>query len=63
MIYPENLPYLKTSNKDKANHGFGFKNIIATVEKYQGEYYMDSFVENGEQIFKISIAIPKEINR
>ena len=58
-----NNNYLKTSKKDKANHGFGFKNIIATVEKYQGEYYMDSFVENGEQIFKISIAIPKEINR
>lgn len=58
-----NNNYLKTSKKDKANHGFGFKNIIATVEKYQGEYYMDSFVENGEQIFKISIAIPKEIKR
>ena len=41
------------------NHGLGFKNIIATVEKYQGEYYMDSFMENGEPIFKISIAIPK----
>lgn len=55
--------YLKTSKKDKANHGFGFKNIIATVEKYQGEYYMDSFMENGEPIFKISIAIPKEIRQ
>lgn len=58
-----NNNYLKTSKKDKANHGFGFKNIIAAVEKYQGEYYMDSFVENGEPIFKISIAIPKEIRR
>lgn len=52
--------FFKTSKKDKKNHGFGFKNIIATIEKYQGEYYMDSFVENGEPIFKISIAIPKE---
>lgn len=52
-----------TSKKDKINHGFGFKNIIATVEKYQGEYYMESLVENGAPIFKISIAIPKEINR
>lgn len=58
-----NNNYLKTSKKDKSNHGFGFKNIIAIVEKYQGEYYMDSFVENGEPIFKISIAIPKEIRR
>lgn len=51
---------LKTSKRDKKNHGFGFKNIAATVEKYQGEYYIDSLVENGEPIFKISIAIPKE---
>lgn len=58
-----NNNYLKTSKKDKMNHGFGFKNIIATVEKYQGEYYMDSFVENGEAVFKISIAIPKEIRQ
>ncbi len=58
-----NNNFLKTSKRDKKKHGFGFKNIIATVEKYQGEYYMDSFVENGEPIFKISIAIPKEINR
>ena len=58
-----NNNFLKTSKKDKMNHGFGFKNIIATVEKYQGEYYMDSFMENGEPIFKISIAIPKEIKQ
>ena len=58
-----NNNYLKTSKKDKVNHGFGFKNIIATVGKYHGEYYMDSFVENGEPIFKISIAIPKELRR
>ncbi|WP_310601775.1 sensor histidine kinase [Anaerosporobacter sp.] len=54
---------LKTSKRNKKNHGFGFKNIIATIEKYQGEYYMDSLVENGEPIFKISIAIPKEIRQ
>lgn len=58
-----NNNFLKTSKRDKKNHGFGFKNIIAIIEKYQGEYYMDSFVENGEPIFKISIAIPKEIKR
>lgn len=49
-----------TSKKDKANHGFGLKNIAATVEKYHGECYMESVVENGKAIFKISIAIPKE---
>ena len=48
-----------TSKKDKENHGFGLKNIVATVEKYHGEYYMESIEENGEVLFKISIAIPK----
>lgn len=55
-----NNHFLITAKKDKKNHGFGLKNMIAAVEKYQGEYYMDSLVENGEPIFKISIAIPKE---
>lgn len=50
-----------TSKKDKMNHGFGLKNIVATVKKYQGEYYIESLMENGEAMFKISIAIPKEI--
>ncbi len=50
--------FLMTSKKDRANHGFGLKNIAATVEKYHGEYYMESVVENGETLFKISIAIP-----
>lgn len=58
-----NDSYLKTIKKDKVNHGFGLKNIIATVKKYHGEYYMDSLEENGEPIFKISITIPKEISR
>ncbi|MCM1063980.1 MAG: GHKL domain-containing protein [Eubacterium sp.] len=51
---------LMTSKKDKANHGFGLKNIVATVEKYHGEYYMESVMEDGEALFRISIAIPKE---
>lgn len=50
--------FLKTSKADTSNHGFGLKNIAATVRKYHGEYYMDSMVENGEAMFKISIAIP-----
>ena len=52
--------FFMTSKEDRINHGFGLKNIAATVEKYHGEYYMESLVENGEALFKISIAIPKE---
>ena len=47
-----------TFKKDKQNHGFGLKNIVATVEKYHGECYMESIVENREVLFQISIAIP-----
>ena len=50
--------FFMTSKKDKENHGFGLKNIAATVEKYHGECYMESIVENRETLFKISIAIP-----
>ena len=49
-----------TWKKDKENHGFGMKNIAAAVEKYHGEYYIDSTAENGETMFKISISIPRE---
>ncbi len=57
-----NIPkdFLRTSKADTANHGIGLKNIAATVHKYHGEYYMESIVENGEAMFKISIAISKE---
>lgn len=51
--------FFMTSKKDKGNHGFGLKNIIGTVEKYHGEYYMEFIEENGETMFKISIAVPK----
>lgn len=44
--------------KDNKNHGFGLKNITATVKKYHGECYMESITENKEASFKISIAIP-----
>lgn len=47
-----------TSKKDKENHGFGLKNIVSTVEKYHGECYMESIVENREALFQVSIAIP-----
>jgi len=52
--------FLRTSKKDRENHGFGLKNIAGTVERYHGEYDMESTVENGEALFKISIAVPKE---
>ena len=51
---------MMTSKMDRENHGLGLKNVTAAVEKYHGEYYMESTVENGEDTFQISIAIPKE---
>ncbi len=50
-----------TSKTDTVNHGFGLKNIAAIVQKYYGEYYMESVVKNGETMFKISIALPREV--
>ena len=52
--------FLMTSKKDTANHGYGLKNIAATVHRHHGEFYMDSIVENGQAMFKISIAIPRD---
>lgn len=52
--------FYMTSKMDRENHGLGLKNVTAAVEKYHGEYYMESTVENGEDTFQISIAIPKE---
>ena len=52
--------FFMTSKRDKMNHGFGMKNIVAVVEKYYGEYYIESIEENGGKLFKISISIPKE---
>ena len=52
--------FFMTSKKDKENHGFGLKNIAATVEKYHGECYMESIVENRELLFQNSIAIPRD---
>jgi len=49
-----------SSKKDKVNHGFGLKNIAAVVEKYHGEYDLEPVVENGEALFQIRIAIPRE---
>lgn len=50
--------FFMTSKKDKENHGFGLQNIKAVVEKYHGECYMESIVENAEALFKISVSIP-----
>lgn len=51
--------FFMTSKSDKVNHGFGLKNVIAVVEKYHGEYYMESVTENGEATFQVSIGVPK----
>ena len=51
---------IHTTKSDQENHGYGLTNIAATIKKYHGEYYIDSIVEQGEAIFKISIAIPRE---
>lgn len=53
--------FLRTSKTDTANHGFGLKNIATAVEKYHGEYYMESAVEKGEAMFRMSIAIPRNV--
>ena len=42
------------------NHGFGMQNIAFTVEKYNGEHYMDIIMKNGIALFRISVAIPRE---
>ena len=52
--------FFMTFKKDRENHGFGMKNIVATVEKYHGECYMESIMEDREVLFQISIAIPRE---
>ncbi len=48
-----------TSKPDAVNHGFGLKNIAATVRKYHGEYYMESAAEDGTAMFQVSISIPR----
>ena len=51
--------FFMTTKSDKTNHGFGLKNVVETVEKYHGEYYIESVEENGEAMFTISMALPK----
>ncbi len=51
--------FLMTSKRDKADHGFGLKNIAVAVEKYHGEYDMDFVSKDGKSMFRISIAVPR----
>ncbi len=62
MISEEN-PYEKVENnngkffttkKDKANHGYGIRNMEMVVEKYEG--VLENKAENG--IFKLTIVLP-----
>ncbi len=60
IVVCNSVSYFRTVKKDTANHGLGLKNVVAVVEKYHGESYIESITENGESWFQISIAIPKE---
>ena len=44
---------LKTSKKDKVNHGYGLVNIKKTVEKYNGNLK----IEQAHESFKVDIIL------
>ncbi len=52
--------FFVTSKPDRENHGFGRKNIAAVVDKYHGEYHVESTSEHGEASFWIRVALPRE---
>ena len=43
--------YIRTTKNNKEEHGWGIRNIVATLEKYNAEYIID--YKNGEFIFSI----------
>ena len=43
--------YIRTTKNNKEEHGWGIRNIVATLEKYDAEYIID--YKNGEFIFSI----------
>ena len=43
--------YIRTTKNNKEEHGWGIRNIVATLEKYNAEYIID--YNNGEFIFSI----------
>lgn len=43
--------YIRTTKKDREEHGWGMRNVFATLEKYNAEYIID--YKNGEFVFSI----------
>lgn len=56
IISKENDMYLSTKDKDRENHGIGIRNIIDTINKYNGDYVIKH--ENNE--FTFTIIIPNK---
>lgn len=43
--------YIRTTKKDREEHGWGMRNVVAILEKYNAEYIID--YKNGEFVFSI----------
>lgn len=43
--------YIRTTKKNREEHGWGMRNVVATLEKYNAEYIID--YKNGEFVFSI----------
>lgn len=43
--------YIRTTKKDREEHGWGMRNVVATLKKYNAEYIID--YKNGEFVFSI----------
>lgn len=43
--------YIRTTKKDREEHGWGMRNVVATLEKYNAEYIID--YKNEEFVFSI----------
>ena len=43
--------YIRTTKKDREEHGWGMRNVVATLEKYNAEYIID--YKNGVFVFSI----------
>lgn len=43
--------YIRTTKKDREEHVWGMRNVVATLEKYNAEYIID--YKNGEFVFSI----------
>lgn len=48
---------MKTTKKDKINHGFGLQNIRLAVERYNGEMNAEVYEKDAESIFSLEIML------